>query len=193
MDNQLKLISDSLGGEKIKFDEMVSDHTALKLGGPAKLFFVATTQTEIKKIVGMARELKVPFLIFGSGSKMIVSEYGFDGVVIKNRTRNIVVVGVKGKVLKKGIGVDEVSVEVESGVFISDLVEFLKKQSLNTSQIDNLSGTVGGNLFTSISLQERVQKIKVLREDELEEINPEELSLGRHIILSSVFKFKSLT
>lgn len=191
MENKLKLIADSIGREKVKFDELVSEHTSLKLGGPAKLFFVAITQLEIKKIVGMAKELKIPYLIFGSGSKMIVSDYGFDGVVIKNRTRNMVVVGVKGKVSKKGIGVDEASVEVESGVFISDLAEFLKKQSLNASQIDNLTGTVGGNLFMSTGLQERVRKIKVLEDDEIEEINPEELSLNKHIILSVVFKFKS--
>lgn len=192
MYNKLKLIVNSFGSEKFKFDEPISDHTALKAGGPAKIFFVAVTPREIIRITTEARTLKLPFLIFGTGSKMMISDHGFDGLVIKNRTKNIAVIGVKGKVSKLGIGVDEALVEIDSGVGIGSLVEFLNKQSLQSQDLSNLPGSLGGNLFINRNLQTRVKNIKVINQySEVEEIGASELSLRKHIILSAVLKFKS--
>lgn len=192
MDNKLKLIVDTFGKEKFKFDEPISAHTALSVGGPAKLFFVAVAPREIIRIVTEARVLKLPFLIFGSGSKMMVSDYGFNGLIIKNRTKNIAVVGVKGKVSKIGIGVDEAFVEIDSGVSINSLMEFLDKQDLNAEDIRNLLGTIGGNIFVNQYLQNRCKSIKVINQyTDLEEVEASDLSLRKHIVLSVVLKFKS--
>jgi len=192
MDNKLKLIADTFGKEKFKFDELVADHTALKLGGPAKLFFVAVTSRELARIVSEARNLKIPFLIFGTGSKMIVSDHGFNGLVIKNRTKNMAVVGVKGKVSKQGIGVEEALVEVDSGVGVITLAQFLDQQNLSTIDLIGLTGSVGGCLFINANLQKKCKNIKVILQDgDVEEIEGSELSLGKHIILSAIFKFKA--
>ena len=192
MENKIKLITDSFGKEKFKFDEPVKAHTALSVGGPAKLFFVAVQVREIIRIVSEARKLKLAFLVFGTGSKMMISDNGFDGLIIKNRTKNIAVVGVKGKVSKMGVGVDEAFVEVDSGVSINLLVEFLNKQSLQSEDLENLPGSVGGNLFINAHFQNKCKNIKVILQDtEEEDIEVASLSLSKHIILSAVFKFKS--
>lgn len=192
MDNKIKLITDSFGKEKFKFNEQISDHTILKVGGLAKLFFVATTPREIIRIVTEARKLKLPFLIIGTGSKIMISDNGFDGLIIRNRTKNVAVVGVRGKVSKSGVGVDEALVEVDSGVGIGMLVEFLMKQGLFSADISNLPGSIGGNLFISRYLQSKVKNIKVInQETEIEEIEVDDLSLKKHIIVSVVFKFNA--
>lgn len=192
MDSRIKLIADSFGRDKVKFDEPISSHVATNLGGRAKLFFVAIHTQEIIRMVELVRELKVPLLIFGSGSKMAISDNGFDGVALKNRTSKIIVVGVKGKVSKTGIGVSEAVVEVDSGVTIAKLIEFLRGQGLDENQVNPVAGTIGGNLLTNRQLQALAQKIKILNEDsEKQEIDLQELSLRKHIILSVVFKFKT--
>lgn len=199
MNSNYKLIADSFGSDKVKLDEPLAEHMSTGIGGPAKIFFVALYPTEIIRMVKMARDLKVPFLIYGTGSKMLISDVGFDGVAVKNRTSKITVVGVKGKVGRAGIsgaslrvGVEEVMVEVESGVSMTKLVEFLKKQGLDSDTISNIPGTVGGNLALSRPLLDLVQKIKVLDDDDdIIEIEKSVLSLRRHIILSAVFKFKT--
>lgn len=194
MDNKLKLIADTFGREKFKFDEPIAEHTAQKVGGVAKLFFVALTPREIIKVVTEVRTLKIPFLIFGTGSKMMISDYGFNGLVIKNRTKNIAIVGVKGKVSRLGVGVDEVLVEVDSGVGINTLTEFLEKQGLQATDLVGIPGTVGGNLFINGYLQNKVKTIKVInQENEVEEIEISALSLRKHIILKALLKFKSKT
>jgi UDP-N-acetylmuramate dehydrogenase len=191
MDEKIKLIADSLGHDRVKLDEPVSEHSALKVGGPAKLFFFAFSEQEILTLYEMCRELKVPFFIFGTGSKMMISDKGFNGVVVKNRTTGTKIVGVKGKVSKKGIGVDEAMVEAESGLSISGLLEFLDKQGLDGGQLIGLPGSIGGNLAINAALQEKTQGIKVIEDGEVIEIKAPELSLRKHIILSSVFKFKA--
>src|SRR3989344_3649977 len=116
MDNKFKLIVDSFGSDRFKFDEPVKDYTALSIGGPAKFFFIAFTASELIKIIKMVRQLKLPYFLFGTGSKIMLSDKGFDGLVIKNRTKNIQTISVKGKVTRLGIGVEEALVEVDSGV-----------------------------------------------------------------------------
>ena len=192
MDNKLKLIANYFGKDRVKLDEMVAEYTALKVGGPAKLFFIAFTTQELIKMIKVCRELKVPVFIFGTGSKTMLSDKGFDGVVVKNRTKNIQVLSIKGKVSKLGIGIEEAMVEVDSGVSINKLVEFLDSQGLFTEGFKNLSGSIGGNLFLNFFLQSKVKSIKVLdSESDILEIESNDLSLKKHIILSAVFKIKA--
>lgn len=191
MDEKIKLIADSFGSDKVKLNEPMNEHTALHIGGQAKLFFVATHIHEIIRMAEMARSLKIPILVFGTGSKIIISDKGFDGVIIKNRTAGITVVGVKGRVSKVGIGVNEAMVEVESGVPILKLIDFLTKQGLNAEGLRGISGSLGGNLYLNKTLLSVTQKIKIINEyGEEDEIDKEVLSLQKHIILSAVLKFK---
>lgn len=194
MDNKYKLIVDSFGKEKFKFNESLKNYTALQVGGPARVFFIAFTTNELVKVIKMCRELKLPFFIFGTGSKIMISDAGFAGLVIKNRTKSIQTVSVKGKVTKFGIGVEEALVEVESGVSITKLCEYLTNNNLSTSQIEGIPGSIGGNLFLNRFLQRLTKSIKVLDSDsEIGEIRAEELNFKRHITLSAVFKVKAQT
>lgn len=192
MDSKFKLIVDSFGKDRFKFNEPIKDYTALSSGGAVKLFFIAFTASELIKLVKMCRELKLSFFIFGTGSKIMISDAGFEGLVIKNRTKNIQTVSVKGKVTKYGIGVEEALIEVESGVSINKFCEYLDSQGLESSEFLSIPGSIGGNLFLNRFLQSKVKSIKVLDSiSEVEEISPDVLSLKKHIILSAVFKMKA--
>lgn len=192
MDNKYKLIIDSFGKDRFKNDEPLKNYTASNLGGPAKLFFIAFTSRELLKIITMCRQLRLPCFLFGTGSKIAMSDAGFNGLVIKNRTKNIQTVSVKGKVTKLGIGVDEALIEVDSGVSIGKLVEYLNTQNLATIDFAGIPGSIGGNLFFSKSLQNRTKSIKVLTsQSEIDQISVGTLRPKEHIIISAVFKIKA--
>lgn len=192
MDSKFKLIVDSFGRDRFKFDESLKDHTALGIGGPAKLFFIVFSKPELIKIITMCRSLGLPYFLFATGSKIMISDLGLDGIVIKNRTKNIEVVSIKGKATRIGIGLEEATVEVESGVSIKRFVEFLTLQRLSKEEFISIPGSIGGNLFISKILQSKVQSIKVLDQgSEIDEIGAEQLSLKKHIILSATFKIKA--
>lgn len=192
MDEKLKLIVDSFGKDRFKFNEPIKDYTTLNVGGPAKLFFIAFTSSELVKIIKMARQLKLPLFLFGTGSKIMISDLGFNGLVIKNRTKNIQTISVKGKVSRFGIGIEEALIEVESGVSLNKFSQSLDAQNLLSEEFKNIPGSIGGNLFISHFLQTRAKSIKVLTLDsEIDEIEPRKLSLKRHIIVSAVFRIKA--
>lgn len=192
MDNKFKLIIDSLGKDRFKFNESLKDYTASGVGGYARLFFIAFTERDLINIVDISRQLNVPYFLFGTGSKIMISDLGFNGLVIKNRTKNIQTVSVKGKVTKFGIGVEEAVIEVESGVSIKRWVEYLDSQGLESLGFENIPGSIGGNLFLNRFLQNHTKSIKVLDlQSELKSINIENLSLKRHIIISAVFRIKA--
>ena len=193
MDNKYKLIVDTFGKERFKFDEILKDYTSLEVGGPAKLFFIAFSVSELRKIIEMCSQLKMPFFIFGTGSKMMISDLGFNGLVVKNRTKNLEVISIKGKATRIGLGIEEALIEVDSGVSLTKFREFLKEQNLLSDQFLNMTGSVGGNLFTSIVLQSLCKSIKVLSsDDQVLEIAPDKLRLKQHIILSAVFRIKAI-
>lgn len=192
MDNKLKLIVDSFGKDRFKFNEPLQAYTTLAVGGPAKAFFIAFTTSELTKIISICRQFKLPYFLFGTGSKIMISDGGFDGLVIKNRTKNIQVISVKGKATRYGIGVHEVLVEVEGGVSIAKLIEFLKIQGLETANFQGIPGSVGGNLFLNRFLQSKLKSIKVYTlEGEIDEIEAGQLSIKKHIILSAIFRIKA--
>lgn len=119
----------------------------------------------------------------------MISDEGFDGLVIKNRTKNINTISVKGRVSKLGIGIEEALVEADSGVSINKFAEFLTSQDLTTSGLHDIQGSIGGNIFINRFLQLLVKSIKVLDLDsEVEEIEADNVSVKKHIILSAVFK-----
>lgn len=192
MDKRIKLVVDSFGRDRFKFNEPIMDYTASKIGGPSKVFFIAFTEAELTKIITMCRQLKISYFLFGTGSKIAISDFGFDGVVIKNRTKNIQTVSVKGRVTKFGIGVEEALIEAEGGVSMIKWIEYLNSQGLESVEFENMPGSIGGNLFFSRFLQNRTKSIKVLDcESEIENIEVGSLRPKNHIILSAVFKIKA--
>lgn len=192
MDEKAKLIIKTFGENRVKLNEPLLDHTFLKTKGRAKLFFIAFTLREFIKIIETCLELKVPFLILGTGTKVAISDKGFEGMIIKNRTGNISVVGVKGKVSRSGLGVREALVEVDSGISVKKLAQFIKDQGLECVEIEKIPGTIGGNLFFNKSLQEKLKTAKVLNRDGLEaKLQAKDLNFRTHIILSGIFNFKA--
>lgn len=192
MDAKFKLIVDSFGRDRFKFNEPLKDYTALSSGGLARIFFIAFTTSELIKIIKMCRQLKLPFFIFGTGSKIMISDSGIDGLVIKNRTKNIKTVSVKGKVTKFGIGVSEAQIEVDSGVSINKFCEYLESQGLENSAFERIPGSIGGNLILNRFLQTKVKSIKILTQlSEIEEISIDNFKAGKDIIISAVFKLSA--
>ncbi|MFA6909252.1 MAG: UDP-N-acetylmuramate dehydrogenase [Patescibacteria group bacterium] len=64
-------------------DVSLAPFTTFKVGGPAKYFFAAKTRDDIVHAVSEATKAGVPFFILGGGSNVLVSDKGFDGLVIR--------------------------------------------------------------------------------------------------------------
>ena len=69
--------------------ELLSQHTTLRVGGPAADFVHATTESELVVAVREADEAGVPVLVLGGGSNLLVADAGFDGRVVAVATRGV--------------------------------------------------------------------------------------------------------
>ncbi len=69
--------------------EPLKPHTTFKIGGPARYFVHAATLEDFRAAVNLACNNSLPFFILGGGSNVLVSDRGFDGVVVHPDCRGI--------------------------------------------------------------------------------------------------------
>ncbi|MCW2844583.1 MAG: UDP-N-acetylmuramate dehydrogenase [Nocardioides sp.] len=69
---------------------LLSEHTTLRLGGPAARFVTAGTEDELVDAVRRADEAGDPLLVLAGGSNLVVADAGFDGTVVEVATRGVV-------------------------------------------------------------------------------------------------------
>ena len=58
-------------------------HITFRVGGPAACFLTPSTKEQIREILHICQEEKTPYFILGNGSNLLVSDQGFDGVVLQ--------------------------------------------------------------------------------------------------------------
>ena len=69
---------------KIKKNEVfLKDHTSFKVGGPCNFFADTRSLEDIKNALFFSKEMKIPFIVMGEGTNILVSDSGFDGLIIK--------------------------------------------------------------------------------------------------------------
>lgn len=61
----------------------LKNYTTFKIGGRAKYFFEAKNSKDIIKAVKEAKRRKIPIFVLGGGSKILINDKGFKGLVFK--------------------------------------------------------------------------------------------------------------
>jgi UDP-N-acetylmuramate dehydrogenase len=118
----------------LKENISLKHYTTFKIGGPAKFFYVAKTKKDLVKAAKLAKELNIPFFVLGGGSKILVSDKGFDGLVIKTENDRIF-----------SERVDQGIVRAEAGARLVKLIGFCLENSLTGLEwAAGIPGTIGG-------------------------------------------------
>jgi UDP-N-acetylmuramate dehydrogenase len=74
-------------------DEPLARHTRFALGGPARLLIDATTPASLSHTLLTLHGSGHPYLLIGGGTNLIVADGGFDGIVLRFRSREVRVEG----------------------------------------------------------------------------------------------------
>lgn len=191
MDSKYQIITSELGSLRVKQEVNLKDYFGSRLNQQVQLFFMATTQVELIKAVSLMRELDLDFLIIGTGTKIILST-GFKGIIINNKTQNLKIFGVKGKVSISGIGVEEAMIEADSGILLSKLFQYAESQKLTGLEgLESKTGTIGGSILNNNAMLPFMNQVKIL--DKYNEIiNKKVEQIEKDdIILSAIFKLKA--
>ena len=80
---------DRLEGSRVKRDEPLGQYTTFRIGGPADVFYDATSTDDLAGAVTAARELGVEYFVLGLGANILVGDKGFRGLVIRNTSNHL--------------------------------------------------------------------------------------------------------
>jgi UDP-N-acetylmuramate dehydrogenase len=72
-----------LGAGRIQERVPLAPLTTFQIGGPADLFFRATTAEELVAALNRSKELEIPTVLLGRGANILVGDHGFRGLVIR--------------------------------------------------------------------------------------------------------------
>ncbi len=121
----------SIVSDRVRENELMSKHTNFRIGGPAMFFVEIKSVDELRQVLEIAKTNGLKMVIMGGGSNMLVSDNGFDGILIKMAMREIRIV--------KNI------VQADAGVLMSMLARKTADAWLTGIEwAVSLPGTVGG-------------------------------------------------
>jgi UDP-N-acetylmuramate dehydrogenase len=114
----------------------LADYTTLGLGGRARSFVSAATESDLIDAVKAADAAAEPALLIGGGSNLVISDAGFPGTVIHVNTR-----GIGYAAAPEGAGEGAVDVTVAAGEDWDDVVAATVAEGL--AGLESLSGIPG--------------------------------------------------
>lgn len=98
-----------LADDHVKMDEPLHLHTLTRMGGPADIFVTPTTEDETAYAVKYAYENKIPLLLLGNGSNMVVRDGGVRGIVLNLKSLRTVRIEGTAVYAQGGANIKEVS------------------------------------------------------------------------------------
>jgi UDP-N-acetylmuramate dehydrogenase len=120
---------------RVLFDAPLRRFTSMKVGGPADALLFPRNRDELKKVVRYARRKKIPLLILGKGTNLVIKDKGVRGWIV-NLTQGMQKIEMKGEV-----------VEAEAGSSLQRLVRLSAQKGLTGLEpFSGIPGTVGGGV-----------------------------------------------
>jgi UDP-N-acetylmuramate dehydrogenase len=144
---------------RVLFDAPMKQFTSMKVGGPADSLLFPKDADELKKVIRFARRKKIPLLILGKGTNLVVRDKGVRGWVI-NLTQGM-----------KKIKFDGEVVEAEAGLFLQQLVQYsIQKGLTGLEPFYGIPGTVGGGVAMNAGawgaeLKDVLLSVTLMKED----------------------------
>jgi UDP-N-acetylmuramate dehydrogenase len=124
--------------KRLKQNEPLGQYTTFRIGGPADLFYDATSADDLAGAVTAARDLGIDYFVLGLGANILVGDKGFRGLVIRNTSSHL-------KFLDKG------KLWVESGAVMAKLIPQAVERGLSgLEHYVGIPSTVGGAVWQNL-------------------------------------------
>lgn len=133
-------------------NEPLSQHTRFGLGGPAALFADTSQEGAFLEALRIAGSSGLPWLVIGCGTNLIVSDRGFDGLVLHYRGDRIAQQGN--------------AVLVQAGAALQQLVDFTIERGLQgIESMTGIPGSTGAAIYGNAgaygaSISDRIARVR---------------------------------
>lgn len=169
----MRELTDILQESRILREEPMKKHTSFRIGGPAKYFVRPESEEEICQVISYCKEEKIPFFLLGNGSNLLVSDEGYDGVVIQIGSNF------------QGIQKNKTILTVKSGTLLVTVSKEAAEAGLGGMEFaSGIPGTIGGAIFMNAGayggeMKQIVKRVKVLKPDgNISYLERDELGMG---------------
>lgn len=164
-------------GCTVKEGEPMAAHTTFKIGGAADRFVNTADVTQAALVLRFCTENRIPLLVMGNGSNLLVSDNGIDGVVLH--------------IDASVITVDGTRMTVQAGASLTRACVTACEHGLSGLEFAyGIPGTMGGGVYMNAGayggqLSDVVQSVTALTPNgEIIELSAEQLAFGyRHSVL----------
>jgi UDP-N-acetylmuramate dehydrogenase len=134
----MTLLGDRIDAARLKHREPLAPYTTFRIGGPADLFYDATSADDLANAVMAARETGIPYFVLGLGANILLGDGGFRGLVIRNTARHL-------RFESDG------HVWCVSGVIVRDLIaESVRRGWSGLEHYVGIPSTVGGAVWQNL-------------------------------------------
>ena len=138
---------------------LLSDRTRFGIGGPAELYVEAASEPALSAALRIARSSGADYSVIGAGTNLIVSDEGFDGIVLRFTANRI--------------SSDGAMLRAEAGAELQALVDYSIEHGLRGLEtMTGIPGSVGAAIYGNAgayghSIDERVERVRILDSDEV--------------------------
>jgi UDP-N-acetylmuramate dehydrogenase len=123
---------------KIQENISLKDKNWFGTGGNARYYVQPTNNEEFRESIEFSNQHKLEIFVLGSGANILVSDDGFDGLVISPSILDLEVI-------------DDKFIRAGAGVLIDDLINFSLSNNLSgLEEFSAIPGTVGGSVYINI-------------------------------------------
>lgn len=137
----LERLAAQLDTRYVRRNEPLAPYTTFKIGGPADVFFEATSADALANAVRAAREEKIPYFVLGLGANVLIGDRGFRGLLIRNTARG-------HEFREQG---DSCLLWTESGAVVKDLIqESVARGWSGLEHYVGIPSTVGGAVWQNL-------------------------------------------
>ena len=130
---------EAICGAGVRFDEPLAPYTSWKIGGPADAFATIESEAQLAQVMRFCGKRKVPWLVLGSGSNLLVGDGGIRGIVLR----------LSGDFAEIVVTHDDATVVIHAGASANMAQLTAKAASAGAAGIASLAGipgSVGGSL-----------------------------------------------
>src|SRR4029077_3354738 len=121
---------------EVRLYESLSNHTTLRVGGPAQFWVEPRTEQTFADLICFCRDEHVPLFVIGRGSNLLVRDGGIRGVVVHTRGGDF-----------EKIEVDGCEITAGAGVKLRQVAYAARTANLGGLEwMEGIPGTVGGGL-----------------------------------------------
>lgn len=196
----LQFLTGLLGENRVLTEEPMKKHTTFRIGGNARFLVMVETKQELITLISYLEEQKQAYYILGNGSNLLVSDEGYDGVMVKLRGDFL-----RTELVEQRVNLSEASFEkcsqespkkkdenqpvkrmikVGAGALLSSAAYFAQQNGLAKMEFaSGIPGTIGGALVMNAGayggeMSQIVHRVEILEDGEIHSYFGEEMDFG---------------